>query len=151
MSADKVFVDTNILIYAYDTSAGTKHEAAHNLLSTLWKDRNGVISTQVLQEFYVNVTRKIPRPLEISFARMIVEDFAMWDVVTIETDTILAAIDLQQLNGLSFWDSMILAAAASAGASVLITEDLNHGQVITGVRVRNPFIGNKGCDMTVRS
>ena len=146
MSGDRYFVDTNILIYAYDTSAGIKHETAHTLLSSLWKNRNGVISTQVLQEFYVNVTRKIARPLEIASARMIIEDFATWDVVTIETDTILAAIDLQQLSALSFWDAMIMSAAASAGADVLLTEDLKHGQIIAGVKICNPFIGKNGCE-----
>ncbi len=140
MSAVKVFVDTNILIYAYDTSAGVKHETALKLLTDLWKERNGVVSTQVLQEFYVNVTRKIPRPLAVATARLIVEDLGNWDLVTVEIETILAAIDIQQLHALSFWDSMILAAAVSYGAGQIMTEDLNHGQVISGVRICNPFM-----------
>jgi predicted nucleic acid-binding protein len=142
MSEGKVFVDTNILIYAYDTSAGTKHTTAQKLMSDLWKERSGVISTQVLQEFYVNVTRKIPRPLDRLSARTIVEDLCNWDVVIIETDTLLAAIDLQQLYALSFWDSMILSAAVIAGAGVIMTEDLNHGQVMADIRICNPFVSH---------
>lgn len=139
MSAGKVFVDTNILIYAYDTSAGDKHLTAARQLTEIWKSETGLISTQVLQEFYVNVTRKIEKPLNISVARTIIEDISRWEVVTVEPDTILAAIDLQREHLLSFWDAMIVAAAIAGGAETVLTEDLNHGQTISGVTVRNPF------------
>ena len=139
MNAGKVFVDTNILIYAYDISAGEKHLTALQQVTDLWKSETGLISTQVLQEFYVNVTRKIVKPLNISVARSIIEDMSRWEVVTVEPDTILAAIDLQREHLLSFWDAMIVAAAIVGGAETLLTEDLNHGQDISGVTIRNPF------------
>lgn len=136
----KLFVDTNILIYAYDTSAGQKHTVAVKLLADLWKTETGVISTQVLQEFYVNVTRKIAKPLEIPVARTIIEDLSRWEVVTVEPETILSAIDLQRDHLLSFWDAMILAAVFASGAETVLSEDMNHGQVIGGVAIRNPFL-----------
>jgi len=139
MSAGKVFVDTNILIYAYDASAGNKHLTASQQVADLWKAETGLISTQVLQEFYVNVTRKISKPLNISVARSIVEDLSRWEVVTLEPDTILAAIDLQRDHLFSFWDAMIVAAAFAGGAETLLTEDLNHGQTINGITILNPF------------
>lgn len=139
MTAGKVFVDTNILIYAYDTSAGDKHLTAARQIAELWKSETGLISTQVLQEFYVNVTRKIAQPLNISVARSIIEDMSRWEVVTVEPDTILAAIDLQREHTLSFWDAMIVAAAIAGGSETLLTEDLSHGQTIRGVTIRNPF------------
>ena len=140
MSVGKCFVDTNILIYAYDVSAGPKHVKAADLVKELWKTRQGLLSTQVLQEFYVNVTRKIARPLEASIARQIVADFARWAVVSIEPNSTLAAIDLQRDHLLSFWDAMIITSAMEGGADALLTEDLNHGQVISGLTVRNPFL-----------
>ena len=141
MSAGKSFVDTNILIYAYDVSAGVKHATAVELIGSLWKSRQGLLSTQVLQEFFVNVTRKIARPLEVSTVRQIIEDLMRWNVVRIESKTILAAIDLQRDHLLSFRDAMIITAAMEGGADTLLTEDLNHGQVIGGIQVRNPFVG----------
>jgi predicted nucleic acid-binding protein len=140
MSVGRTFVDTNILIYAYDVSAGSKHARAAELVTELWKSRMGLVSTQVLQEFYVTVTRKIARPLESSSARRIITDLSRWEVITIEPNTILAALDLQRDNLLSFWDAMIVTTAANGNAETLFTEDLNHGQVIGGVTVRNPFL-----------
>ena len=140
MSVGRTFVDTNILIYAYDVSAGAKHARAAELVTELWKSRMGLVSTQVLQEFYVTVTRKIARPLESSSARRIIADLSRWEVITIEPNTILAAIDLQRDHLLSFWDAMIVTTAANGNAETLFTEDLNHGQVIGGVTVRNPFL-----------
>jgi len=140
MSVGRTFVDTNILIYAYDVSAGSKHARAAELVTELWKSRMGLVSTQVLQEFYVTVTRTIARPLESSSARRIIADLSRWEVITIEPNTILAAIDLQRDHLLSFWDAMIVTTAANGNAETLFTEDLNHGQVIGGVTVRNPFL-----------
>jgi predicted nucleic acid-binding protein len=140
MSVGKVFVDTNVLIYAYDVSSGVKHARAAELVTELWKSRTGLVSTQVLQEFYVTVTRKIARPLETSSARQIISDLSRWEVVTIEPNTILAALDLQRDHLLSFWDAMNVTTALNGNAETLFTEDLNHGQVIGGVTVRNPFL-----------
>ena len=143
MKGIKAFLDTNIIIYAYDTSAGDKHQKARDLLAGLWESGLGMVSTQVLQEFYVTVTRKIPKPLDLATARDIIADFLTWDVVLNDGDAILKAIDVQEKHGFSFWDSMVIAAAISGGASVLLTEDLSDGQKIGGVEIRNPFAGEK--------
>ena len=138
--SDRVFVDTNILIYAHDLDAGRKHEVAISLLRDLWESQTGVISTQVLQEFYVNVTRKIAKPISPPQARGILSAYAAWQVEIIQPVDVLQASEVQERHQLSFWDAMIIVAAAKGDADVLVTEDLNPGQVIEGVRVSNPFL-----------
>ncbi len=140
MKGVRTFLDTNILIYAYDISAGDKHQKARDLLADLWGSGLGMVSTQVLQEFYVTVTRKIPKPINLATARQIIADFLTWDVVVNDGDSILKAIDVQEKHGFSFWDSMVIAAASIGGASILLTEDLSDGQKIGGVEIRNPFV-----------
>lgn len=137
---DKVFVDTNILVYAHDLDAGQKHQSAASLVRVVWETENGVLSTQVLQEFYVNVTRKIPKPLAAARARGIVANYMNWQIEINGADTILFASEIEERHQLSFWDAMIVAAAIRVGAVELLTEDLNHGQVIEGVKIRNPFV-----------
>ena len=137
---DRAFVDTNVLIYAYDTDAGEKHYRAREMLKELWEADGGIISTQVLQEFYVNVTMKIPTPITPARARGILSTYGVWQVEQSDLETILFASELQERHRLSFWDAMIIAAASKGGAETLLTEDLNHGQVMEGVRVCNPFV-----------
>ena len=137
--SDKVFVDTNVLIYAHDIDASTKHQTARSVLEELWSSRCGVISSQVLQEFYVNVTRKIPTPLKRSQARAIIASYATWQVETIGPSEIHSASELEERNQLSFWDALIVTSAISGGASKILTEDLNAGQRIGGVLIENPF------------
>ena len=137
--SDKVFVDTNILIYAYDLDAGQKNAISSAAIKDLWKNRSGIISIQVLQEFYVNVTRKIPNPLSKPKAREIIENYLAWDVELNEVITILAASEIEERYNLSFWDALIVAAACNAKADKIITEDLNHGQRIEGILIENPF------------
>ena len=139
MPEDKTFIDTNIIIYAYDVTAGKKHETARIIISDLWDSGLGVISTQVLQEFFVNVVRKIPKPIDKQQAKEIVRDFLKWHVVVNTGDSIIDAIDLCLRFGYSFWDSMIIEAAIKGGATVLISEDLQDGQVVSGVSIKNPF------------
>jgi predicted nucleic acid-binding protein len=139
MTDGKIFLDTNAIVYAYDTSAGEKHRTAAGVMAELWDSGLGLISTQVLQEFYVTVTGKIPRPLDPGSAGEIISDLLKWDTVVNDGETILDAISLQSEHGYSFWDSMIIAAAVKGGAKHLYTEDLNDGQVIRGVEIRNPF------------
>lgn len=134
-----VFVDTNVLVYSYDLSAGKKHERARGLVEDLWRTRRGCISVQVLQEFFVNVTRKIPAPLPTSIARELIQDLAHWRTHAPDERSVLAAIDLHERAGLSFWDAMILRSAVSLGCETLYTEDLNAGQSYEGVVVENPF------------
>jgi predicted nucleic acid-binding protein len=139
--SDRVFVDTNVLIYAHDIQAGRKQEKAAQILGDLWETRNGVLSIQVLQEFYVNVTRKIPAPLKRSTARDIIRQYSVWFIVEPDAGMILRASELEESHQLSFWDAMIVAAARQAGAEKILTEDLNHGETIDGVFIENPFAG----------
>jgi predicted nucleic acid-binding protein len=144
MSGAKTFLDTNIVIYAYDASAGLKHEIARQIMTDLWTSGNGILSAQVLQEFYVNVTRKIPKPLDLDLARQIVDDLLKWDVVVNGGDSILDAIDIQKRHNFSFWDAMIISSAVSGGAVSLLSEDFTDGQIIDGVAIRNPFTEKQG-------
>ena len=139
MPEDKAIIDTNIIIYAYDVTAGKKHETARRIITDLWDSGLGVISTQVLQEFLVNVVQKIPKPIDKQQAKEIVRDFLKWLVVVNTGDSIIDAIDLCLRFGYSFWDSMIIEAAIKGGAAVLISEDLPDGQVVSGVTIKNPF------------
>jgi predicted nucleic acid-binding protein len=143
MSVDSgpIFLDTNILLYAHDLSAGSKHEISKHLVEELWQTGVGCVSLQVLQEFYVNVTRKIPRPLEHNLARQLVADISQWRLHVPDVDDVLQAIDLQNSYQLSFWDAMVLHSAARLGCNKLYSEDLSHGQINGDVRVINPFIG----------
>lgn len=135
----KPFVDTNVLIYGYDKTAGSRHQAAAALLRCLWQRGGGSLSTQVLQEFYVNVTRKIPQPLTAARARGILRDYCAWHIEPISCETVLQASDVQERNQLSFWDALIVAAATRSGADLLLSEDLNAGQIVEGVRIVSPF------------
>ncbi|HJW83926.1 MAG TPA: PIN domain-containing protein [Anaerolineae bacterium] len=139
MSDKPQFVDTNILIYAHDRSAGAKHERARALLTELWESGDGCLSIQVLQEFYVNITRKVARPLSPDAARQIVADLGRWTIHSPTVDDVLNAIALQGRYGLSFWDAMVVASAIQLGCPVLWSEDLNDGQEYDSTRIVNPF------------
>lgn len=133
------FVDTNILIYAHDRDAGEKRRLAVGLLTELWASGEGCLSTQVLQEFLVNVTRKIPTPLAMSDARELIRTYSPWVRVATEPAMVLRATEIAEVWRLSFWDSMIVAGAEASGASLVYSEDLAHGQIISGIRIENPF------------
>ncbi len=139
MKENKIFVDTNILVYAYDISSGSKHEIARNIVTDLWNSRAGALSIQVLQEFFVIVTKKIPIPLDIKTAGDIIQDFLLWEIIDNDGELMMAAIDIQAKHRYSFWDSLIIAAALKIGASVLLTEDLKSGQIIEDIIIKNPF------------
>ncbi len=138
--SDKVFVDTNILVYAHDLDAGAKHEIAKELVAELWEKRSGVLSTQVLQEFIISVTKKVPHPLDTARARRVLGNYCLWEVVVNDTRIILQATDIQEAHKLSFWDALIVSAAFAGNAATILTEDLNHGQHIEGILIRNPFV-----------
>ncbi|MCK4762415.1 MAG: PIN domain-containing protein [Candidatus Aminicenantes bacterium] len=137
--SDKIFLDTNVIVYAYDKSAGVKHTRAKEILIDLWESGFGVISIQVLKEFYVTVTQKIPNKLDSESAAEIIGDFLSWEVVVNDGYDILEAISIQKKHRLSFWDSLIISAAQQSGCSLLYTEDLNPGQKIRNLQIRNPF------------
>lgn len=140
MPGDKIFLDTNIIIYAYDKSAGKKHEVAQKIVLDLWDSDLGILSTQVLQEFFVSVTKKVSKPLDIRLARQIVTDLMIWDVIVNDGESILEAIEIHSRHSYSFWDSMIIQAAIKGGAMLLLSEDFSDGKIINGVEIRNPFI-----------
>jgi predicted nucleic acid-binding protein len=135
----RTFVDSNVLIYAHDADAGSKQQRAAEQLTELWKAGAGLLSTQVLQEFYVNVTRKIGSPLAASAAREVVRDYAAWVDSPITAATIARASEIGEIWQISFWDAMILAAAEQSGAERVLTEDLNAGQKIAGIEIVSPF------------
>jgi predicted nucleic acid-binding protein len=137
--SDRYFVDTNILMYAHDTASGAKHDRAKALVERLWRDRSGVVSTQVLQELCVNLRRKAGRPVNLETARNIVADYLAWDVVTNTGESILQALEIEKQYRISFWDALLIQAAEASGATVLYSEDLSDGQTYCGVRVVNPL------------
>jgi predicted nucleic acid-binding protein len=139
MSAKLEFVDTNVLLYAYDHTEPKKQAKAAALLADLWKRRVGCLSLQVLQEFFVNVTRKLSRPLEVVDAYQIVHDYSLWIVHVPNTSDVTQAIDLHERYQVSFWDAMILQSALELGCSTLWSEDLNAGQAFEALTVRSPF------------
>lgn len=143
MSVERCFVDSNVLIYAYDSDAGDKRMRAQERLAALWNGGTGVLSVQVLQEFFSNATRKLRKPLDIGKAKEIVKLYREWVTIPATAEQVLRAADLMASYRLSFWDSLIVAAAEAADATILLSEDLSHGQVIAGVRIENPFRGEQ--------
>ncbi|HUF17464.1 MAG TPA: PIN domain-containing protein [Thermoanaerobaculia bacterium] len=131
------FLDTNVLLYADDLDAGDKQHRARAILRDTLSSGEGVVSTQVLQEFFVISTRKLG--VEAATARRKVELLGKMDLVRIDLGLILSAIDLHRLHSFSFWDALIVRSAVLAGCSILLSEDLQHGQMIDGVRIENPF------------
>jgi predicted nucleic acid-binding protein len=136
---EKTFVDSNILIYAHDLDAKEKRIAAEALLRELWANRSGVLSPQVLQEFYVNATRKLSKPLPRVTARLIVEKYALWCIDTTAAE-VQMAFRIEDEARINFWDALICASALKSGAKVIFSEDMNSGQSIAGIRIENPFI-----------
>lgn len=141
MSA-KAFIDKNVLIYAHDTDAAAKHGLAKQILQELWNQRAGALSMQVLQEFYVNVTKKIAKPLSKESARAVVNNYVIWCVDT-TSEEISTAFRIEDAARIGFWDALIVASALKAGADLILSEDLNAGQTISGVRIENPFAGRQ--------
>ncbi len=133
------FVDTNILIYAHDASAGDKHARAQQLIRDLWQSGEGCLSIQVLQEFYVNVTQQVAKPLAAAVAAGIIADLSVWEVHCPTVEDLLDAIRLQERYQIAFWDAMVVASAVQLGCQILWSEDLKPGQVGDQVEVKRPF------------
>ena len=138
--ASREFVDAPVLVYAFDSSAGVKHATARRLLERLWESGIGCLSVQVLQEFFVTVTRKVAAPLSADEAADRIREFAMWKVFAPTAADVLGAIEIQKHAQVGFWDAMIVRATAESGCDVLWTEDLNDGQLRRGVRVQDPSV-----------
>jgi predicted nucleic acid-binding protein len=135
--SDRVFVDTNIFVYADDRSARSKRVRARTVLSELIRAKRAVVSTQVMQEYYAAAIKKLG--LSPERARIRVERLNRLDVVLIRPELILGAIDLCRLHALSFWDALVVRSASAAGCGRLLSENLQDGQTIDGVRIENPF------------
>ena len=131
------FVDTNVLVYADDRSAGVKRDRARELIRGAFRDGRASLSTQVLTEYFAVATRKLG--LSPATARRRVEIYAALNVLRPSVDDVLAAIDLHRLHELSIWDAMIVRSARASGCRVLYSEDLQHGRAIDGLRIVNPF------------
>ncbi len=138
--SDKCFIDTNILVYAHDRSTGVKHNKARELVEALWESGDGVLSTQVLQELCINLRRKGGSPLPVDEVRLLLRDYAAWEVITNTPDSVLEALEIEIRYKISFWDALIIQAARQAGASVLYSEDLAAGQRYGPIRVVNPLV-----------
>jgi predicted nucleic acid-binding protein len=134
----RTFFDTNVLVYTDDASAPAKQKRALDILDEHTRSGTGVVSLQVLQEYFVTSTKK--SGLDAATARSKVELFAEFDVAEPGVTDILAAIDLHRLYSLSFWDALVVRMAKQTGCRVLLSEDMQHGQVIDGVRIVNPFL-----------
>jgi predicted nucleic acid-binding protein len=133
------FVDTNVLVYALDEEQGERHETARALIEDLWETEGGVLSTQVLQDLYVTLTRKLRKSMTRPRARAIVERYAAWPTHQITPDDIVAASELEQRHTLAVWDALIIVAAQRLGAERILTEDMQPGRSFGNVRIENPF------------
>ena len=134
------FVDTSILVYAHDEDAGEKQRQARELVIELWESGNGCLSVQVLQEFFVTVTRTVRSPLDSDEALQVIEDYARWDVHIATPADVLDAIAIHRRYEISLWDAMILNSASKLGCRTVYSEDLNASQRYGEVRVVNPFV-----------
>jgi len=135
----RVFVDTNVLVYARDRTDGDKNERALAWLAALWQERAGHLSWQVLQEYYVTVPRKLDPPRDRSLAREDVTSLVTWRPFSVDLPTVDAAWAVEVRFGLSWWDALIVAAAQVGGCTHLLTDDLQDGQSLDGVKVIDPF------------
>ena len=134
----KTFIDSNIMAYAADEADPDKRRTSQALLATLKDGQIGVVSTQVMQEFYVTAVKKLG--IDPLLAKSLLHALRNYEVVIVDAVLIEEAVDCSILNQLSFWDALVVAAAEKARCDRILTEDLNHGQVIRGVRIENPFL-----------
>jgi predicted nucleic acid-binding protein len=139
MSGDRVFVDSNILVYAYDSDAAEKHEIARGRLAHLWDQERGALSIQVLQEFYVIATRKLSRPISRRAARGVIDSYDSWSPHRPVTADLVTASELEERHHVSFWDALVIISAERCECTTLLSEDLQDGQRFGPVTVRNPF------------
>lgn len=135
----RTFIDTNILVYAHDLDAGMKHTIAVQIVKDLWEKKSGVLSTQVLIEFYITVTKKIISPISRFEAREIIRSYTSWGLRENTPASVVRASEIEERYHISFWDALIVIAAYEAKAEKILTEDLNSGQIVEGILIENPF------------
>ncbi len=140
----KIFIDTNIFVYAFDSSEKEKQNIAQNLLNKNGMSGEIVLSTQVLQEFFVTVTRKLKEPLSIDDARKTIQFFSVYPLVQINPKLILKAIERHQKESFSFWDALIVEAALQANCKILLSEDMQNERQIGKLKILNPFDSSFG-------
>jgi predicted nucleic acid-binding protein len=136
---ERVFVDTNVLVYAHDLDGEVKRAIAEHVLRQLWSDETGVLSSQVLQEFYATLTSGVASPVPRRAARDLIGAYCVWPVVTLDAADVLVASDLEERYRLTFRDALIVAAARKSNATLLLSEHLQPFRPIAGLEVRNPF------------
>lgn len=147
--SDDVFIDTNILLYAYDRDAGAKHEIARAVVRQCWEQGTGVISIQVLCEFFVRSTRQADLVISSEEAESIVRNLSCsWRIIAPDTEIVIEAIKAHRDYRLSFWDALIWAASKKARVHRIYTEDFQHGQIIEGIKFLNPFLMGNGIDIS---
>lgn len=139
-----VFVDTNVFVYRFDDSEPDKQSRCDAWLRHLWEEMSGRVSWQVLQELYVTVTRKLDHPMDSADARSVIRALFSWDPIAVDRPVIEGAWTLQERYSISWWDSLIVAAAQAGGCSAVLTEDLSHGQKFGGVTIVSPFQAEPG-------
>ncbi len=137
--SERVFVDTNILIYAHDLDGEVKRAIAEHVLRQLWSDETGVLSSHVLQEFYAALTSGVASPVPRRAARDLVGAYSVWPVVTLEAADVLTASDFEERYRLTFRDALIVTAARKSNATLLLSEHLQPFRAVAGLDVRNPF------------
>lgn len=137
---ERTFIDTNVLVYAHDIEAGQRHHIAQDVLANLWSRGAGLLSTQVLQEFYNTATRKLSPRMTPSKARRVIAIYSEWCIRDTDPLIVMNASFLAEQHTVSWWDALIIEAASQSGAKYLLSEDLQHGRDFLGLEVRNPFL-----------
>jgi predicted nucleic acid-binding protein len=137
---DKIFLDTNILVYCFDSSDRVKKEKATQILENLWETSNGVLSFQVLKEFFVTVTAKLPEKMDFKSAKAAILDLFSWNIYMEDRSSLEKTLEIVQKYHLSFWDANIISAAILSQCNKIYSEDLRHDQVIEGVQIINPLL-----------
>ena len=138
-AAEKIFIDTNVLVHAHDLDSGLRRAIAEHVLKQLWQDETGVLSTQVLQEFYAALTTGIASPVPRRAARDLIHAYSVWPVVTLDAAGVQAASDVEERYRLSFRDALIVVAARKSGATLLLSDTVQPYRPITGLALQNPF------------
>jgi len=141
---DKIFVDSNVLVYCRDLAVPRKQKAALEWMTHLWKSQRGRISVQVLNEFYVTVTMKLKPGMTKKDAREEIRDLLSWQPLGLDPAVLVLSWDVQDQYSLSFWDSLIVASAELQDCKYILSEDLNHGQELFGTKVVSPFVLSPG-------